>query len=1645
VEEVAGEEFGKTGTVRGLSPVGIDSLPSETKSDIANNLLKFVPFLANYKSDIYEEPRGYDLQDVMGNLFGMVDEPQVLHGHLPVEPLYRTMGNRSTSDVAVSKYVDRLKTIPEFDPILVDNDRFLDGGHRLEAYHRAGRKSIPVVDIGNLLHAPDEVWKRWMEGDETLTAAEAFPIRRRKTADCIVGQTEGEVDRFRAWFDGSKVVDTEGNPLMVYHGTNASRFRVFKTKGRGRTPVGAFFTDIPEVAASYGRTQHAVYLKIVNPLVINAGGHNWDNIYKDAYIDNEDGFQEDLVSGMGLWGELDENNPISTDDLARIAKEKGHDGLIVRNVKDTGGGGISFPVGSVFAVFSPSQVKSATDNTGEFDPENRSFLASQRADSGFPLAGETVDGMAVGDDIDNMSSIGASFYDYEIEDGIREVPMSYFNTEPRHNFYARNDLERCEALAEEIRESGRIDPLIVGVDKDGPWVLEGGHRLVALHILGKKSFPALVVQDLSDEWIAQRSGKNAAQPSMITLYHKTRPGRDQRIDVEGLDRMEGGGELWFSDTPDSYYPESDSPVYAVEVPAEEAEKGRRGEHDFVLHRSFCPRELTRVAGVSPSELGYLVPQDSSITSPAFRAWFRNSVVKDDYGRPLPVYHGSTHQFEAFNPSRSDIENHYGRGIYFTSSEEDVTRNYATPTGPDITNRIERRTEELINDLYAELGEDFPANNTDEYKDLRADANERAIKELMGGDEGVVYLTYLRIEKPVYVSKDNRKSTWFEINYNERTGKESGSGMRLYNAVLKVSENQGVDGQEIWNTVMSEGSMESEFTAYQFEQAFRSSENLPEDIYINAGDFISQVYRTMGFDGIIQMEPDQQFPGMKLTPGTHHYIIWNPRQVKSAIKNVGTFNPRSQKMTASGPKQGVFPGFDITQTPQFRAWFGDSEVVDEQGKPLVVYHGTKCNFDEFNHEGRGTIHFTSDPAFAGMYSGAMGWSEGKQKPIMQKGKKKSLPIGANIMPCYLKCENLFDFRQSWAAYTAEEYFNSGEMDQWDFKRACADYYEVLEEELTRKQKASYDAACFSRQIQQGSWLCLELGSFIGFIRQQGFDGIVMMECGAINYAVFDPKQVKSAIGNQGGFDPENASITASRRRLPPFDEVHYKYYPDTDSYGEVGFMGGDGVFSENIPTSKLVERYGQRLAERMIRHEGEPIVWSSRTPHIELDKTSAKDDWTKDVKLEHEKTASLLGRYMWMIDPRTERPIFKQSVPECHTHADWCLQIGIPLSHFDKINRGDIRVNEYEKRAVVGTNDWSMYGGSRRENEWAPQAVIDTFKKFYPKFSKYEFYDDVLASPVGKTAARRLKKWVGKDYLLNAGWIDTDGKFYPSMDGEHHGEAAIRHHLVEGEYEDLYDYDLQEISDELVSRKCEEAMDLGNIRTLGYPMVEFDAMRDDEQTRRLITDAIRKNPGLTSVDIEFHRPPDFKWKMTPDEAIRWMTTGEKPVKTDMRKMRDKLESSGSKEAARRRKPKVLYDDEPQSLVYHDFSQLLQNGGWVTSRGKPIAMSDPTDSHGHTALDEGLCGYDPSEVDEDIDYVGQAENDALANGHLRVDRDYAQLAVQCASISKSRSLMIQVLRMLPFEGDVFLEAGPHDYPTWQKNFHSSSDAADFLENL
>jgi len=100
--------------------------------------------------------------------------------------------------------------------------------------------------------------------------------------------------------------------------------------------------------------------------------------------------------------------------------------------------------------------------------------------------------------VSNYGSIEASLgHNWEELDGVRVVSMASFEDQGKPSFYNVAERDKVEALAQEIKASGKIEPLIVVVDEKGPYVLEGGHRFDALKILNAKEFPAIVVVDQS--------------------------------------------------------------------------------------------------------------------------------------------------------------------------------------------------------------------------------------------------------------------------------------------------------------------------------------------------------------------------------------------------------------------------------------------------------------------------------------------------------------------------------------------------------------------------------------------------------------------------------------------------------------------------------------------------------------------------------------------------------------------------------------------------------------------------------------------------------------------------------------------------------------------------------------------------------------------------------------------------------------------------------------------------------------------------------------------------------------------------------------------------------------------------------------------
>lgn len=180
----------------------------------------------------------------------------------------------------------------------------------------------------------------------------------------------------------------------------------------------------------------------------------------------------------------------------------------------------------------------------------------------------------------------------------------------------------------------------------------------------------------------------------------------------------------------------------------------------------------------------------------------------------------------------------------------------------------------------------------------------------------------------------------------------------------------------------------------------------------------------------------------------------------------------------------------TDSPWFRRWFQRSMVTSKAtGEPLVLYHGTKDDFEEFDLEhpnrkdsgwlGNGVYLTDSKPV-------AVGYS------IMKTGDG-----GANVMPLYARLENPY--------YATVE-------DKQRLQRVSAQ---------KGPEEGRLAAEAFTRELQA-----------------KGHDGIVLNfgahRVGAANisneFVVFDPAAVKST-GNQGTFSETDPNIV--RDQQPPY--------------------------------------------------------------------------------------------------------------------------------------------------------------------------------------------------------------------------------------------------------------------------------------------------------------------------------------------------------------------------------------------------------------------------------------------------------------------------------------------------------------------------------
>lgn len=190
-------------------------------------------------------------------------------------------------------------------------------------------------------------------------------------------------EAFKNWFgdwekdpqNASKVVDENGEPRVVYHGSHQwfTSFNDGKQRQQSGAPAGTIFAnDNREIAVSFADYYggHADEV-ILDPNDERHPRYSW-GIYREGGIyDLFMNVRNPLVVDFEGRPWLDSSKGGDINALCSKAKESGHDGVIALNIVDVGlNDQENVPASTDYVAFDSVQVKSAAQNRGTYDPKN---------------------------------------------------------------------------------------------------------------------------------------------------------------------------------------------------------------------------------------------------------------------------------------------------------------------------------------------------------------------------------------------------------------------------------------------------------------------------------------------------------------------------------------------------------------------------------------------------------------------------------------------------------------------------------------------------------------------------------------------------------------------------------------------------------------------------------------------------------------------------------------------------------------------------------------------------------------------------------------------------------------------------------------------------------------------------------------------------------------------------------------------------------------------------------------------------------------------------------------------------------------------------------------------------------------------------
>ena len=295
------------------------------------------------------------------------------------------------------------------------------------------------------------------------------------------------------------------------------------------------------------------------------------------------------------------------------------------------------------------------------------------------------------------------------------------------------------------------------------------------------------------------------------------------------------------------------------------------------------------------------------------------------------------------------------------------------------------------------------------------------------------------------------------------------------------------------------------------------------------DFIVQYTGTMKEDAAFNLLHDEDLTiedknGRTVTIDINPINVEKSGTIDENLKYFDSLQPKFQSIESAGAEnnQTALAKQEWkkkgTESKFFKKWFGNSKVVDENGKPLIVYHGSEENFDTFDRSKLGSksmdimsylgFHFT---------------------PNKEMAERLFVKANTDIMPVYLNIKNPYIAKESDLVKEALLFAKKNNKIPSSvnlekifkmpyFSQDGKSIINVLSDDAS---KIYYDET----PLIDYKDITMD---YLNHLKEQGYDGIKYInqiewaDENRYDYIAFKPEQIKS-VNNQGTFDASNPNI------------------------------------------------------------------------------------------------------------------------------------------------------------------------------------------------------------------------------------------------------------------------------------------------------------------------------------------------------------------------------------------------------------------------------------------------------------------------------------------------------------------------------------------